>query len=306
MKLPISIATLVALAVPATSWAFELGANDTPFAYAQRGLTLKQGQIRIDAGPPDFALLDSGFRNQGRSLLRIQPREFSVTRETFINFGFGGAYGILDELEVGTLFLPVQLSPSFEYLDMEFYGRWKFLTGNFELAAQAAISLPTNTVAGNTDFGLIVGAPAILRLSESMRLDVGIELEMILGDSNIVNLDIPAAFQFQIGEAFFVGPKAGIFFADFSDIWIGIGGVGGFTIATDKGTPMIDILVEIYWPTFFASGPAPIDAVNLDQVDIVFGARLFFSMFPSNASAAPPFAPATQPPPDEPPPETDF
>lgn len=302
VKFTLSIAILTVLA-PSASWAFELGANDTPMSYAQRGLTLRQGQIRIDAGPPDFALLDSGARNQGRSLLTIAPRDFGPFNDTIVSVGFGGAYGVLDELEVGTLFIPITLSPSFEFLDMEFYGRFKFLEGEFELAAQAAISLPTNTAAGATDFALVAGAPAIFHMADDMRLDVGAELEIILGDSDVVNLDVPGVLQYQITETFFAGPKAGIFLPNIEEFWIGVGGVAGFTLAGPSGGPLVDIVAELYWPTFLASGLE--DAINIDQFNLVLGARVFFSMFPSTGAPPPAFGPPPGAPPP-PPPETDF
>lgn len=301
VKICLSIATLTALAVPAAASAFELGATGTPLAYSQRDLTLRQGQLRIDAGPPDFALLNSGFRNQGRGILRIVRNDLLAFDDTIARLGVGGAFGVLDELEVGTLFIPVQLSPNFEFLDMEFYGRFKFLEGDLDVAGQVTISLPTNTIARRSNFGLVIGAPAILRLSPTMRLDVGAELELILGDADLINLDIPAALQYQITDTFFAGPKAGLFFLDFDQMWIGVGGVAGFTIPGPQGAPLVDILGELYWPSFLATGPGTIGGINLDQFNLIFGARVFFSLLPTRAaSPAPSFSPST------PLPETEF
>ena len=297
------MATLTVLAVPTAASAFELGATGTPLQYAQRGLTLRQGQIRLDAGPPDFALLDAGFRNQGRAVLQISRNDLFVVDDAIVLMGFGGAYGVLDELEVGTLFIPIQFSPEFEFLDMEFYGRFQFLEGEIDVAGQVAISLPTNTIARRSDFGLVLGAPAIYRLSRTMRLDFGVELELILGDSDLTNLDIPGVLQFQITDTFFAGPKAGLFFPDFDQMWIGAGGVAGLTIPGPRGGPLVDILAELYWPAFLATGPGSIGGFNLDQFNLIFGARVFFSLVPARSSSrtTPRFRP---PPPLRP--ETDF
>lgn len=275
-RLALSILTLAVASAPIPASAFSVGARGTPLAYAQRGLTLRKGQLRVDAGPPDFALLDSGIRNNGRSVLAFARRDLGAADETFVGFGWGAAYGIQDDLEVGTLLIPVLLAPDVEFGDLEVYGRYRFVGGEFEVGGQAAISLPTNTLENQSNFALVFGVPMLLHMSSTARIDLGAELEIILGDADgVVNLDMPAAFQFQVNDTFFAGPKTSIFFANMEEIQLGAGAVAGISIANSRGRPVIDILGEFYWPFFLASDQE--DAVNLDQFNLVLGVRVFFS-----------------------------
>lgn len=274
LAVALTIATTVSIAAPVR--AFQAGASGTPSAYVRRGLTLRGGQLRIDAGPPDFALLNSGARNNGRAVLSFATRDLGTSSETFVGMGLGAAYGINNRFELGTLLLPVSLSPKFDFGDMEFYGRYKFRGGKNEVGGQVAISLPTNTANRQTNFALVLGVPALLHISPTTRLDMGAELEIILGDANgVVNLDVPVAVQFQVNDVFFAGPKAGLFLPNVEELELGVGGVAGFTISDARRRPVVDIVAELYWPLFLASGRQ--DAVNLDQFNLVFGARVFFS-----------------------------
>lgn len=268
---------LLSSALPGTVHAAEVGAVGTPAAYAKRGLTLRQGQLRLDAAPPDFALLDSGARNDDRALLSFARREFGDFDETFVKMGVGLGYGVLDDLELGALLLPILLSPNGEFGDMEFYGRYRFVRGETEVGAQFGVSLPTNTENVQANFALTLGVPLLVHLSRTTRLDVGAEFEIILGDADgVVNLDMPAALQFQVGDVFFVGPKAGVFLVNMEEIELGLGVVTGITIARSRGAPVFDILGEFYWPFFLSSGRE--DAVNADQFNLLFGVRVFFSL----------------------------
>ncbi len=125
----------------------ELG-QATP-RYADRSMTLNKGTLRIDGGPSDFGLLDSGRINSGRGLRIGKPGKGA---DTAVSLGLGAAYGIIDGLEVGALVLPLHFAPSGvdAYGNPEAYVRYRFMTGNVEVGVQAGAQFPVTTVPERT------------------------------------------------------------------------------------------------------------------------------------------------------------
>lgn len=232
--------------------------------YAQRPLTLPTGHVRVDLGPPDFGYMDHGLLNNRRGLNILVPSRGDAS----VGLGLGAAVGVMENLEVGTLLLPFALSPDFDFGDIELYGRYEFLQGRYELAAQLTVNIPTDT-----DFGFGIGVPALFEIGDSIRVDTGAELEVVFYDDTQVNLDIPAAFSVEVADIAFVGVRTGLFVRDFDDIDINLGAQAGVTLLK-----MVDLTASFNWP-FFISSRNYLDAFNLDWFQIIFGGTLYFDVF---------------------------
>ncbi len=285
MKRVLTIAALAIglTAVESKAEAFEVGAAAMPSAYVLRPLTLMAGQLRLDGGPPDHGLLNSGFRNSGRGF-RVRHVDDLPGDDTGVSLGLGAGYGITDEFEVGVFLLPIRISPDFDFGNIEFYGRFTFLNeGSVMVAAQAGIGLPTGEGDGLGTFFLLsdgltltLGVPVALRLNEGFRIETGGEMELILGNNTQIHIDVPAAFLFQLTDVMYLGPTTGLLVVDGDELAIGAGVTAGFTILQNEA-PLMDLVAALEFPYFLWTGGL-FDSVNLDIFTLTFGARVFFTV----------------------------
>lgn len=281
-------ATLILLAAgPAFAEGLQTGAADTTWEYAGRGLVLEQGVLRFDAAPADFGLRFGGVG--GRSFtqdvpgLRIgrvddyspgSPIVRTAPEQTILQLTVGAAYGIMENLEVGTVLLPIQFAPNGDFGDIEVYGRYRFLSqDNVQIGAQLTAAIPTNT-----RFTTGLGVPVQLRF-DRVRIDTGAELEILFGDGNDgdgvdVDLDLPVAVSVDIIDGFFGGVRSGFFSPDFDELAVPLMGHVGYTLMSGK-TPFVDLVASFGWPRLVWTGFG--DNLDLDTFDVILGARIYFT-----------------------------
>lgn len=240
----------------------------TSGGFSSRPLTLPRRYLRIDLNPSDYGYMDHVSLANTNSLNNDRGLRLGVAEADEVSLGLGAGlgYGILNELEVGGLIFPFLFHPDFDFGDMELYGRYAFLKGDAQLAVQLTMQIPTRT-----DFGIGIGLPARFRIASSARIDTGLELELIFTNDESVNLDIPFALDFDVGNSGFLGLRSGIILPDMDDAAINLGVQGGFNV---EGAA--DLCASFNWPRFFWTGPG--DAVNPDTFEIVFGASIFIDV----------------------------
>lgn len=215
-------------------------------AYVERGITLPARTLRVDLGPYEQGINNSGVINgpQGSAYgLRFGQQRVNadeVFADAIATMGFGVSYGITDWLEVGGNLLPIAMDAPFGFYtddaeeagfgNITVYGRASFVnTELVQLGAQLALSFPTGVDA----FGLAVGVPVNFNLG-SVRLETGLELEtyFIDGPGEYVGLDIPLGVTFGLGD-FFVGGHTALTIANLSEdntfLIIPLGAHGGYS-----------------------------------------------------------------------------
>jgi hypothetical protein len=106
--------------------------------HSTRPLTLGQQTLRLDLAPPDLALLDYGEINEGRGVAFTR----AGNNQTYFGLGAGLSYGVIDDVELGALLLPLLVHPEVRYGDAEAFGRFRLVSGGFELALQAGAQPP--------------------------------------------------------------------------------------------------------------------------------------------------------------------
>lgn len=257
------LALLTLIASPAL--AQEPGAERMPQGVSERGMVLDRGVLRGDFAPRDFGLLFGGIGNPDMPGFRVGR----YNERTVLTLGLGAAMGVVDNLEVGAMLLPIYLAPNGDFGDIEAYGRYRFLEGDVELGAQVTVALPTHT-----DFGIGLGVPALFHLGQ-LRIDTGLELELIFSDPTVVNLEIPAGLSVDIGDGFFAGGRTGISLPNLDHFAMPLHGFVGYTLISGRA-PFIDLVATFGWPTFIWSGPG--DKVIIENFELIFGARFFFSV----------------------------
>lgn len=262
-----------------------------PTSYTQRPLTLRAGTLRVDAAPSDFGLMDSGMllgpvgplgsygirAGQGRT--HVDPPGLPATTNTdgYGTIGLGASYGITDRVEVGGLLVPLYLNDGADvYGNMALYVRGTLIEGDFSLGLQGTVSLPTRN-----DLGLGIGVPINVRFGSGIRLETGVEFEMLFdveddvgNDNAFVNLDVPLAVSVAIGDGF-VGGRTGLTLLDLGDASnaaIPVGAIGGYSLLA--GDTLIDLKGGFTW-TFLTDD---VDYSRSSYWNLLFGANIHFNL----------------------------
>jgi hypothetical protein len=234
-SIPFVVLTVLALSLTLVGLAPSSAAaqlRQTSPTYTQRGALERDVTIRIDSGPPDRTLLDSGEVGEGYGLRLLRVDVPPDVDDTYLSWGVGIAITPVRRFELGIQFAPVLYVPRTRYGDLESYGRFLiFGSRHVDIAAQLVLQFPTRN-----DFGMGFGVPMVFRLHPRVRLDVGVELELVIynapdGDRDVrPNFDLPVALAFNLTPRFFVGARAGVFVYDFRDASAPFGGFVGYTV----------------------------------------------------------------------------
>lgn len=251
------------------------GGGKNPTAYAKRGLTMAPGTVRIDYSNAGFGITDSpgigalGGGSRGLTL-GYNGSDFTVA------MGLGASVGIIENLEAGMMLVPLALSPATDFGNMGFYARYRFMAGNFELGGQVALTIPTSG-----GFGLSLGLPALIRLSDTMRLDTGAVVNLTLDPGTAVGLGVPVLLAFQISDPFWFGIRTGLNIGNFEavgdTIGVPLGVAAGYTVAMSGAASLLDITGEFTWTQFINSGHP--DTIVPDNFSIILGANLYLDLF---------------------------
>jgi hypothetical protein len=193
------------MALAALSW--ESHARAAGPEWVDRGLTLHQFGLAMEAGLGIAHSAQGGFSGGGVNL--------------------DGAFGILDNLEVGLRFGLRVGDADAKYLqadqyarlyDLETFGAGASLFANpelrllgrvldlsfLELGAEGRVIFP---FANGTEFSFTLGAPVRLHLGRIVRIDTGLYVPVVFFDGgDAVSINLPAEFWFQITRDFFAGP----------------------------------------------------------------------------------------------------
>lgn len=266
-------------------------------AYTGRGITLPARTLRVDLGPSEQGINNSGVINGphgsayglrfGQQRRRVGGGVDTTIKDGIATMGFGVSYGIIDALEVGANLMPIAIdSRLLIYTDFSnesgfgnitLYGRFAFLrTESVQIGAQLAMSVPSGIEA----FGLGVGMPVSINFGGNLRLETGVEMEMFLGDAvndTLISIDVPLAFTAGIGENFFVGGHLSFLLADLEDdlfLVIPIGAHAGYSFR--GGALDADITANFDYSIF---GDDDLDSdTRYSEWTIGVGGTLFFSL----------------------------
>lgn len=137
--------------------------------------------------------------------------------DPYFDFAAGAAFSVTDEFEFGGMVFPLRFAGPGRrdfYGDPSVYGRYRFLSGDFEMAAQATLLLPVDTY-----FQFAGGLPMKVHLGNRAHLNFGALLNFGVDDrgpDDRVDLlvTLPAEFAFNVTRAFFFGFASGLLFYD--------------------------------------------------------------------------------------------
>lgn len=266
---------VLTLCLPASA----LAAPAAGRSYSARGTTLRARTLRIDLGPYERGINDSGtiLGPFGSSYgLRIQVDtndDDGDGDDVGVGFGAGISYGITDELEIGALLLPINtFGDDFGHITP--YLRWAFVNlPKFQMGIQPSLAIPLSD-----NLGLGVGLPMNIRAGDRVRIETGVELEIYFDtgdddgtdDEAYLNLDIPLALGIDVGRYGYIGPRVSFVIFDFDSLVVPIGLFGGAAFSGPRGNG-----AEFTGSfSYFIDN----DGVVYPEFELVFGANLYFGL----------------------------
>jgi hypothetical protein len=230
--------------------------------YAERPLALPKGTLRVDIAPSDYGYMDFGELNDGRAALKIGGYPGGASVYT----GAGASLGVVENLEVGALLFPIPIAPDFDFGNIEAFVRYQITHGVFQLGAQATVQVPT---AGR--FGVGLGLPMRVAASDVVRIDTGLEFE-IMASPGQVHLDVPLAVAFDIDDTVFLGPRTGVRLPTMRELQIPLGIFVGGTLGD-----VVDLSGSFTFWNFVNTYSDR--AVDLRTWELMFGVAVFVDVF---------------------------
>lgn len=227
-RIAVSGLALAALATAGLAGTAQAEDDDFPLVYGQRPIVLTKGLSQVDAA---FSLFKADL--PGATVALRLDASYD--------------YGVLDDLTVGILAVPLALSPDADYGNPQVYGTYRFLNGPVEVGAHLRLTLPVN----GGDFGAGVGALARFDLNKATYINVGALLNMTFGDSTVLGLSVPVELAISFTRQFFFTVDTGLFFPNFDgDAWAIPLGVGlGYTLEAPAGGPLLDLFFKFSLPS---------------------------------------------------------
>jgi hypothetical protein len=252
VRLSVLVSGLLIAAASLTVRAARAGDQEYPVSFVERPLTLPKFTL---APSLELDVTHVGVAGPGGGSL------------TSAGMQIGATFGITDNIEVGTILVPVQFNngagfgavPVVGFVGEEgtpgylsFYGTFRFLhTEMLDLGARLRVEIVTNSVTGAV---IEPSVPLLLHIGKIGRLDaeLGIPITVlstsasfgVVGGTQVAaGLDVPIKLAFDIIEPLHVGVSTGVKVDDFSQAGastaIPLGVFMGYAIGEKR--PLIDI-----------------------------------------------------------------
>jgi hypothetical protein len=251
-----------------------------PVAYSARPLTIPQMTLspRVDATLDKLSTTTAGM------LFKTDPKYWNL------NVAAAASFGIIDNIEVGAVALPLQVLPNVAYGDPSIHGTFRFVKGAFELAAyinttfitHAGVDPQVTLPVLNSSAGVLFqpGLLSRIHMGQKSKLDIGATVPIQLGSAvHDVGLAIPVEFAFNIVEAFHLGVTSGFGIANVKapalNSYVPLGFITGVAIGSND-KPVVDIGALFRWPQFADPGMSQkIDTQDF-QVGLSVAAYVYF------------------------------
>jgi hypothetical protein len=277
-----SALSALALLSPAAARAegFDYPAGTQPQAYAARPLTLPA----LTLSPQVSGTLDKLSTTTAAMIYTQSPKTLNVS------LALGASMGIVENIEIGAVVVPLQVLPDVVYGDPSVHGTFRFVKGGFELAGYINTTFITHQGVApdvtlpvlNEGAGVLFqpGLLSRIHLGSRGKLDIGATVPIQLGSAvHDVGLNIPVELAFNLADFFYVGADTGFGITNVKspglDSYVPLGLIAGFSIGSDD-KPVVDIGALFRWPQFANPGKGQtIDTTDF-QVGVSAAAYIYF------------------------------
>jgi hypothetical protein len=202
----------------------------------------------------------------------------------------GASMGIVENIEVGAVVVPLQVLPDVAYGDPSVHGTFRFVKGAFELAGYINTTFITHTGVApdvtlpvlNQSAGVLLqpGLVSRIHMGGHGKLDIGATVPIQLGSAvHDIGLNVPVELAFNLAEFFYLGANSGFGITNVKspglNSYVPLGLLAGFSIgSSDK--PVVDIGGLFRWPQFANPGKShAIDTTDF-QVGLSAAAYIYF------------------------------
>jgi hypothetical protein len=222
--------------------------DDLPLSYAARPLTLPRLVLEPTA--------------EGEVANDISTR---------VNLSIGAAFGITDNFQVDILALPLQLSPSVIYGQLDQPGPLLGLTYRFAGGvSEGGLHLDATAITLPESSGAVIRPGLAFRFhaGDIGRIDMGIYVPITVARSTAAGFEAPVAFAVDVAPPFHIGVSSGISFVTFDaplNLVFPVGLFAGYAIGGKDG-PILDIDPFVRFPQALAAAPESSNAATSYQV----------------------------------------
>ncbi len=255
--------------------------------YTARSLTMQEQVLRIDVGRPDRALLqwrglNAGLNRNGGGFHVLKLRG----QDPYFDFAAGAAYSLTDAFEFGGVVFPLRFAGPGRrafYGDPSIYARFRFISGDFEMAAQATVVIPADTYVQFAG-----GLPMKLHLGERAHLNFGVLMNVGVDtrgrdDRTDFLVTVPVEFAFNVSRQFFFGFASGFTFYDNdldldndSAFRVPSTGFVGYTASVGRNAA-IDFALDFGFPAMVVFGNGDAE-VSFRHWQAIFGANIYLDV----------------------------
>jgi hypothetical protein len=280
--LAIALAALAAVPVvlgPAVARADDQPEGTQPLAYSARPLTLPG----LTLSPFASATLDKLSTATATKIYTQNPKTLNL------GVNIGASIGIVDNIEVGAIFAPLQVLPSFSYGNPSVHGTFRFVKSAIELAAYINTTFITHNAPNpelvlpvlNSSAGVLLqpGLLSRIHMGSKAKLDIGATVPIQIGSTSAIGLDVPVELAINIVDAFHLGATTGFGIQNVKspalNSYVPLGLITGFAIGSDKG-PTVDINAVFELPQFVNPGMSEKIDITDFQAGLTVAVYLYF------------------------------
>lgn len=213
-----------------------------PRRYVNRPLWLPHGGVRVDGAFPLHSVDAPG---------QDRLNTFSAL--------IGIGVGIIPNLEIGAVALPLQLAEEFDYRNPSFYASYRWVsTKLLDLGLRADVSIPFQDARESFDGAVIpfspwfgdvaVGIPLRLRFVDAVRLDIGAHLGFVFTDPLGTRITLPVKLAFQLTDTVFIGPQSGVQIINGDEATVPAGLFVGTNLGAFSERPTCDLVGTFLLP----------------------------------------------------------
>ncbi|MDP6944912.1 MAG: hypothetical protein QF464_12240, partial [Myxococcota bacterium] len=186
-------------------------------------------------------------------------------------FGMMGAasFGLSNDIEIGTVFLPLQLSPVVAYDLPSFHAIIRAKHGEYELGVSTELVVG---IQDSSSWIFSIGSPTLIRSGKWLRIDTGGYLDFVFSNPLSFNLRAPLDLHFQFTDEFFGSVYTGFVVPHFDlvNLIIPFGFGVGYAFEHDT-TPLCDLRLHMRWPRLMG-----MNVVEPESFTVSLTARFFF------------------------------
>ena len=243
--------------------------------WSSRHLTAPMNSLRVIAGPGQPMLMGERYGSQvidgGVQFVHPHEPDPTVPDENQWWFRGGVSFGLTEDWEAGALFVPLELSPKFDFSNVTAFITRGFRLGAVDLGIRLSFQTPALKAYDLKGWSFNPGMPILYR-NGAFRLDAAVLVPIATSDG-AVGVNVPVRASVSITPRFFAGIESGAFDSHVGEprnMTVPLGALAGYTELF--GSKVVDFTATFGWDDFWRPSPPPgRDHVEVRNYRVGFG-----------------------------------